>query len=116
MPCMQPMPSASAALCGGDGVDVFKTFTLLDPFTPEAILGERCRRGLHRVLCEGGPRLFGDLVAADRVDELCLTVAPVLGAGDAGRIAVGQRRSALGALQLVGAVESVARTLVLRYA
>jgi riboflavin biosynthesis pyrimidine reductase len=40
------------------------------------------------------------------LDELCLTVAPVLAGGDAGRIAVGQRRSALGALQLVGAVES----------
>ena len=47
------------------------------------------RRGLLRVLCEGGPRLFGDLVAADLVDELCLTVAPVLAAGEAGRIAVG---------------------------
>lgn len=35
-------------------------------------------RGLRRVLCEGGPQLFGHLLAADRLDELCLTVSPLL--------------------------------------
>lgn len=43
-------------------------------------------RGLRHVLCEGGPRLLADLAAAGRLDELCLTVAPVLVAGDAPRI------------------------------
>ena len=44
-----------------------------------AALGER---GLRRVHCEGGPRILGELVAADRLDELCLTVAPTMvGAG-----------------------------------
>ncbi|TNM46163.1 pyrimidine reductase family protein [Nocardioides albidus] len=34
----------------------------------------------HRVvLCEGGPRWLGELVAAERLDELCLTVTPVIG-------------------------------------
>lgn len=34
----------------------------------------------HRVvLCEGGPTWLGELVAADRLDELCLTVSPVIG-------------------------------------
>jgi riboflavin biosynthesis pyrimidine reductase len=42
------------------------------------VLAELACRGLHRVLCEGGPTLFGELVAADAVDELCLTVAPLL--------------------------------------
>jgi riboflavin biosynthesis pyrimidine reductase len=46
-------------------------------------------RGLHRVLCEGGPSLFGELIAADAVDELCLTVAPLLVAGGTGRISSG---------------------------
>ncbi len=50
------------------------------------LLGER---GLHRELCEGGPELFADLVAADLVDELCLTISPRLVAGPAGRIAHG---------------------------
>ena len=34
--------------------------------------------GHHRILTEGGPRLFGQLVANDRVDELFLTVSPML--------------------------------------
>jgi len=47
-------------------------------------------RGLLRIDCEGGPRLFGELVAEDLVDQLCVTVAPLLAGGDAGRIAVGR--------------------------
>lgn len=46
-------------------------------------------RGLRRIACEGGPRLFAQLVEADRVDQLCLTVAPMLVAGPASRIAAG---------------------------
>jgi riboflavin biosynthesis pyrimidine reductase len=33
--------------------------------------------GLHRVLCEGGPGLLGRLIAADLLDELCLTTSPL---------------------------------------
>ncbi|MGU3433315.1 pyrimidine reductase family protein [Actinomycetes bacterium M1A6_2h] len=43
--------------------------------------------GLLRVLCEGGPSLFGQLLDDDMVDELCITTSPSLVAGDAGRIA-----------------------------
>lgn len=43
--------------------------------------------GWRRVLCEGGPSLFGRLIVDGVVDDLCLTWAPVLAAGDAGRIA-----------------------------
>ncbi|MGH3647248.1 MAG: pyrimidine reductase family protein [Micromonosporaceae bacterium] len=46
-------------------------------------------RGLRQVLCEGGPHLFGSLLAADQVDELCLTVAPLLAGPGAGRIVAG---------------------------
>ena len=31
------------------------------------------------VLCEGGPSLLGELVVAGQVDELCLTIAPMIG-------------------------------------
>ncbi len=41
------------------------------------------------VLCEGGPALNGGLAAAGLVDELCLTVAPLLAAGDAKRLVDG---------------------------
>jgi riboflavin biosynthesis pyrimidine reductase len=47
------------------------------------------RRGLRQVLCEGGPHLLGALTAADLVDEVCLTVSPVLAGAGAGRIAAG---------------------------
>jgi riboflavin biosynthesis pyrimidine reductase len=46
-------------------------------------------RGAGQLLCEGGPGLLGSLIAADLVDELCLTVAPLLVGGGAGRIASG---------------------------
>jgi riboflavin biosynthesis pyrimidine reductase len=35
-------------------------------------------RGLMRILCEGGPRLLGQLADAWLLDELCVTVAPTL--------------------------------------
>ncbi|MEW9530307.1 pyrimidine reductase family protein [Microbispora sp. NPDC049125] len=43
-------------------------------------------RGLGRILCEGGPRLNAQLAAAGLVDELALTVSPLLVGGDAARI------------------------------
>ncbi|HEY0696382.1 MAG TPA: pyrimidine reductase family protein [Micromonospora sp.] len=52
-------------------------------------VAELRRRGLAQLLCEGGPLLFGALTAADLVDELCLTVSPLLAGAGAGRIAAG---------------------------
>lgn len=46
--------------------------------------------GYRRILCEGGPRLFAAGVAAGAVDELCLTVSPMLIGPDAPRIVAGQ--------------------------
>lgn len=43
-------------------------------------------RGLRRVSCEGGPRLLAQVAAADRLDELCLTLSPLLVGGTAMRI------------------------------
>jgi 5-amino-6-(5-phosphoribosylamino)uracil reductase len=52
-------------------------------------IGALAERGLLRVDCEGGPQLFGELIAAGLVDELCLTLAPLLVSGDGTRIAHG---------------------------
>jgi 5-amino-6-(5-phosphoribosylamino)uracil reductase len=41
------------------------------------------------VQAEGGPRLNGSLLDADCVDELDLTVSPVLVGGDGPRVSVG---------------------------
>nr|WP_274637453.1 pyrimidine reductase family protein [Microbacterium bovistercoris] len=46
-------------------------------------------RGMPQILSEGGPHLFGSLLDADVVDELCLTLAPHVVGGGAGRIAQG---------------------------
>jgi len=54
-----------------------------------AALDALAARGLCRILCEGGPHLMRDLTAAGRLDELCLTIAPTLVAGDHPRIMAG---------------------------
>jgi len=46
-------------------------------------------RGYDRILSEGGPMILGALTAADLVDELCLTVAPLLAGPGASRITAG---------------------------
>lgn len=58
------------------GVEVVRTAT--DPGSLLALLRSR---GWLRVLCEGGPALAGTLLAAGAVDELCLTVAPLIAGG-----------------------------------
>jgi riboflavin biosynthesis pyrimidine reductase len=64
---------------------------VLGDHTPD--LGLLCERlaglGFEEVLCEGGPHLARDLLAAGLVDELCATVVPRLLAGDHLRIAAG---------------------------
>ncbi|MEC3981098.1 pyrimidine reductase family protein [Amycolatopsis sp. H20-H5] len=57
-------------------------------------LAQLAARGLRRVDCEGGPSLFADLIAADLVDQLCLTVGPLLAGAGAGRIAHGTASAA----------------------
>jgi riboflavin biosynthesis pyrimidine reductase len=64
-------------------------------------LAELRRRGLRHILCEGGPHLFGALLAADLVDELCLTISPLLVGAGPGRIVAGGRRDAPEGMRLV---------------
>lgn len=53
--------------------------------TPDEVLDALSDRGLTRVVCEGGPSWLAQVAAAGRLDELCLTVSPVLaGPGHAG--------------------------------
>ena len=60
--------------------------TEIDLAALKAALAER---GWTEQLCEGGPSLFADMLAAGVVDELCWTVVPRLTGGDALRIATG---------------------------
>ena len=68
---------AEVVLAGDDGVDFGVARRAL------------AERGLTRVHCDGGPHLFASLLAAGAVDELRLTISPLLVAGAAGRIAAG---------------------------
>ncbi|MFF7971018.1 dihydrofolate reductase family protein [Streptomyces sp. NPDC007905] len=61
--------------------------------------------GHVRLLTEGGPRLLGQLVAAEVLDELCLTVSPMLTAGNAQRIAGGPAVTVPRRFELVSLLE-----------
>ncbi len=64
---------------GEDDVDLAAGITLL-----------RDEHGLRSLLVEGGPDLNGQLLAADLVDELCMTLAPTIAGGeDERRVATG---------------------------
>jgi riboflavin biosynthesis pyrimidine reductase len=61
-------------------------------------------RGLTRLLTEGGPRLLAQCAAAGVLDELCLTLSPLLTGGDAPRIMNGEHMAAR-RLRLAGLLE-----------
>ena len=65
---------ADVIMAGVNGVDLAEALRAL---------GER---GHENVLAEGGPGIAAQLAGADLLDELCLTVSPLLAGGDAKRI------------------------------
>jgi riboflavin biosynthesis pyrimidine reductase len=93
------------------GADVVVTGT--DRVDVAAAIDHLVERGLGRIDCEGGPHLFGSLLAAGVVDELRLTVSPLLVSGTADRIAVGAGIEPA-ALELTSALAE-GNTLLLRY-
>lgn len=70
-----------------------------------AVITALADRGYRRVLAEGGPRLLGQLAAAGLLDELCVTVSPVLASGTAGRIVRGSTRAGVSRLALTHVLE-----------
>ena len=57
---------ADVVVAGDDDVDLAAALSLLDG------------RGLRHLLCEGGPSLLTALLSGGLVDELCLTLTPLL--------------------------------------
>ncbi|WP_067801610.1 pyrimidine reductase family protein [Actinomadura formosensis] len=51
-----------------------------------AAVRELAARGHRRLLCEGGPGVLAQVVAAGLLDELCLTLSPILLGGHPARI------------------------------
>ena len=69
--------TAEVIVAGEDSVDL--------PAAVAALAG----RGYQRILTEGGPGLLAQLIEAGLVDELCLTISPLLAGPGAGRIVAG---------------------------
>ncbi|MDO5499394.1 MAG: pyrimidine reductase family protein [Propionibacteriaceae bacterium] len=78
-----------------------------------ALLAALAARGLPTVLCEGGPTLLGRLAAAGLLDELCLTLTPLMG-GDPLPVALTPAGGATSAYRLCHALGHDS-TLFLRY-
>jgi riboflavin-specific deaminase-like protein len=88
---------------------------LVDP-TPAAALADLRARDVRALLCEGGPTLHGALHAAGLVDELFLTLAPLLTGDDAEpAIIAGGRLAEPVTLELLWA-QQAGSELLLRYA
>jgi riboflavin biosynthesis pyrimidine reductase len=55
----------------------------------KAAVDALAERGHPRISCEGGPHLLAQLAGAGLLDELCLTMSPLLAGPDADRIITG---------------------------
>ena len=93
---------AEVIIVGDDDVDL-----------PRAI-AELGSRGAKSVLAEGGPTLNGELARAGLLDELCVTLSPLLASGDAKRIIAGSTLDTLELLDLCSICEED-NYLFLRY-
>ena len=71
-------------------------------------------RGAGTILAEGGPTLNGELAKARLLDELCVTLAPLLASGDAKRLIAGSALAELAQLALQSICEAD-NYLFLRY-
>lgn len=87
--------AATDLLLAGSGDDVDLSVALVT-------LGEL---GARLVVCEGGPILNGQLIALDLVDEVCLTVAPLLVGGSSARVATGTEPLDLTRFELASVLE-----------
>ncbi len=75
----------------------------------------RADHGVELLLCEGGPQMFGSLLAEKLVDELFLTLSPKMaGGGSAPTISSGHELPALVPLQLAWVLQRES-SLYLRY-
>ena len=70
----QVLGSEQVLVCGDDAVDDARLV---------AMLGDR---GWNRVLTEGGPHLVSSMIAARVLDEVCLSLTPVVVGGDGPRM------------------------------
>jgi riboflavin biosynthesis pyrimidine reductase len=80
------------------------------PLDPRAAIETLRRAGHGLILCEGGPTVFGALVADGLVDELFLTISPLL----AGRLPRDARPALIEGAELLPGLNVAGRLLSLR--
>jgi riboflavin biosynthesis pyrimidine reductase len=73
----QAAATADVIIAGRESVDIVAAITAL------------AGRGHRRILTEGGPYLLSQIIEAGLLDDLCLTLSPVLAGPGADRIAAG---------------------------
>ena len=69
--------AADVIVAGRESVDI------------RAAIGALAGRGHRQILTEGGPYLLNQIIEAGLLDELCLTISPVLAGPGAGRLVAG---------------------------
>jgi len=69
--------AADVIVAGRESVDI------------QAAVAALAGRGYRQILTEGGPHLLGQIIEAGLLDELCLTISPLLAGPGAGRIVAG---------------------------
>jgi riboflavin biosynthesis pyrimidine reductase len=89
-PSVRTALNAQVIDCGDDDIDLHEAVRVLR------------ERGLTRVLCEGGPTLLASMAAAGALDELCLTISPLLAGPGSGRLTAGPAWDGPRSLGLVG--------------
>lgn len=94
---------ADVVICGEETVDPARAI--------EALID----RDLPRILCEGGPRLLGDLLCADLIDELDLTISPLLLMQQTGNLVTIEGVQELPRHLVLAHVVEAESTLMLRY-
>jgi riboflavin biosynthesis pyrimidine reductase len=80
-----------------------------------AVIKALADQGKPQILCEGGPHLLGALTEADLVDELCLSLAPLLAGPGAGRITAGPRTTLTRRMRLESVLRGEDGYLFMRY-
>lgn len=76
--CPASREDAVRKAVSGVRAEVVPVSTDSDRLEPAPILGTLHRRGLTRVVCEGGPTLATQFAESGVVDEICVTVSPRL--------------------------------------
>jgi riboflavin biosynthesis pyrimidine reductase len=80
-----------------------------------AVVKELGERGLPQILCEGGPHLLGSLTEVDLVDELCLSLAPLLAGPGSGRMTAGPETTLTRRMRLESLLTAEDGYVFLRY-